>query len=97
MQIGGITFEWDPQKAQQNELKHRVRFVEAATVFADPLARYFEDREHSVSELRLLVFGHSAQGRLLVVSFTERRDRIRIISARRMDAGERQEYEETIQ
>ena len=74
-------FEWDATNARENLKKHGVAFEEALTVFADPLARIFDDPDHSENEQRELIVGHSAQQRLLVVSFTERQPRTRIISA----------------
>ena len=68
-------------------------FEEAATVFADPLAAIFDDEAHSVAEQREIIIGHSAETRLLLVSFTERAGAIRIISARRATKRERQDYE----
>ena len=56
-----LQFEWDPKKAKANEAKHRVSFEEAITVFADLLARIFEDPEHSESERREIIIGHSVQ------------------------------------
>ena len=52
------------------------------------------DPDHSVDEARYLIFGASKQGKHLVVSYTERRDRVRVISARQMTARERRAYEE---
>ena len=69
-------------------------FDEALTVFGDPLARIFDDPDHSESEQRELIIGHSAQQRLLVVSFTDRPPRTRIISAREATVHERRDYEE---
>src|SRR6266508_6392335 len=89
-------FEWDATKARENLTKHGVAFEEALTVFADPLARIFDDPDHSESERRELIVGHSAQQRLLVVSFTERRPRTRIISAREATSHERRDHEENI-
>jgi hypothetical protein len=90
-----IQFEWDPNKARDNIKKHGVSFDEAATVFADPLARIFDDDAHSFSELRELIIGHSINHRLLFVAFTERKgNRIRIITAREADRTERRRYEE---
>src|SRR5579859_5902587 len=80
--MAGPEFEWDGAKEQENVKKHRVGFAEALTVFADPLARIFNDPDHSQDERRELIIGHSAKQRLLVVSFTERQSRTRIISAR---------------
>ena len=87
-------FEWDRAKARENLKKHGVAFDEALTVFADPLARIFDDPDHSENEQRELIVGHSAQQRLLVVSFTDRQPRTRIISAREATVHERRDYEE---
>jgi uncharacterized DUF497 family protein len=89
-----VRFEWDPKKAAANLKKHGVTFQEAATVFGDPLAITFDDPDHSEDEERHLTFGLSLQGRLIVVSHTERRDRARIINARLMESEERVIYEE---
>ena len=86
-------FEWDEEKATWNLRKHGVAFEEALKVFADPLARIFDDPDHSESERRELIIGHAANERLLVVSFTERGSRTRLISARQATAQERQDYE----
>jgi uncharacterized DUF497 family protein len=88
-----IRFQWDPDKAARNVSKHDVPFVEAATVFHDPLASIFDDDEHSVEEYREIIIGHSKRDRLLVVAFTERDDVIRIISARKANQREREGYE----
>ena len=60
----------------------RVSFEEAATVFADPLARVFDDPDHSIDEPRFLLLGVSYARRELIVVHVERGDRLRIISAR---------------
>ena len=92
-----MVFEWDPRKARSNYRKHRVSFAEAASVFANPLARIFADEEHSAEESREIVIGHSAAQHLLLVSFTEAEtDRIRILSARRATRIEQHDYEEHI-
>jgi uncharacterized DUF497 family protein len=70
-------------------------FDEAATVFRDSLASIFEDPDHSVGERREILIGHSLPGRLLLVSFMDRGEVIRLISARETDARERRKYEET--
>src|SRR5262245_25717916 len=87
-------FEWDATKASENLKKHRVAFEEALTVFADPFARIFDDPDHSADEQRELIIGQSAERRLLIVSFTERVWRTRIISARRATARERRNHEQ---
>jgi len=89
-----MEFEWDDTKAETNLRKHGVSFAEAATVFADPLAAIFPDPDHSDDEVREILVSHSEQNRLLVVSFTERGDNIRIISARVANASERRKHEE---
>ena len=89
-----FAFEWDPAKAAANRRKHGVAFDEAATVFGDPLAVIFADEGHSTAERREIIIGHSDQGPVTLVSFTERGDRIRIISARRATNRERHDYEE---
>jgi len=87
-------FEWDAQKAAENLKNHWVAFDEALTVFADPLANIFDNPDHSGDERRELIIGHSAEQRLLVVSFTDRGRRTRIISARQATARERRDYEQ---
>ena len=89
-----MEFEWDPDKAASNLKKHQVSFSEAATVFKDVLSRTFADPDHSVEEDRYITIGTSERNRLLVVSHTDREDRIRIISARKAARNEREAYEE---
>ena len=90
-------FEWDDQKAASNYTKHGVSFDEACTVFDNPLAAIFDDAAHSDNEMREVIIGHSAQGRLLIVVFTERAEGgVRIISARQATKRERHDYEENI-
>lgn len=79
----GLVFEWDARKALANEQKHGVSFDEARTVFGDVHAITMDDVDHLNHEVRLLQLGTSRHGQLVVVVFTERNDRIRIISARR--------------
>jgi len=88
-----MDFEWDPEKATLNRRKHGVSFEEAVTVFYDPLSATFDDADHSIGEQRLITVGFSAQGRLLVVSHTERGEALRIISARRATVQERKKHE----
>jgi uncharacterized DUF497 family protein len=85
---------WDRRKAARNVSKHSVSFEEAATVFSNPLALIFDDEWHSESETREILIGHSADARLLVISFTTREESIRIISARPATAREQRDYEE---
>lgn len=91
-----LQFEWDARKAKANEAKHGVSFEEAITVFADPLARIFGDPEHSETERREIIIGHSDRRNLILVSFAEGEDRIRLISARKATRTERKDYEENV-
>ena len=91
-----LRFEWDRKKAEFNLDKHRVSFDEAVTVFADPLARIFDDEAHSETEPREIIVGHSVNQRILLVAFTERPDAVRIFSARRATRRERKDYESEI-
>jgi uncharacterized DUF497 family protein len=90
-----VEFEWDGAKAASNLGKHGISFEEALTAFDDPLAAIFDDEEHSDREPREIIVGHSDQGRLVVVMFTERSGRVRIISARPATRRERTDYEES--
>jgi len=89
-----MEFEWDPRKAEINLRKHGVSFTEAGTIFGDELAITVPDPDHSDNEDRYITIGWSDRRRLLIVSHTDRRDRIRIISARELTKAERKEYEE---
>lgn len=89
-------FEWDPKKADTNQTKHDVSFEEALTVFADPLARIFPDEDHSITESREIIIGHSDSNQLILVNFTGIDDRVRIFSARKATRRERKDYEENV-
>ena len=89
-----MDFEWDDNKAQINRKKHNVSFFEACEVFNDENSSCVPDPEHSYKEERYLLFGVSSKENYLVVSFTERVDTIRIISARQMTRQERKAYEQ---
>lgn len=89
-----MDFEWDEAKAESNERKHGVVFTEAMTVFADPLSVTGYDPRHADAEDRFLTMGTSADGRLLVVSHTDRGETIRILSAREATRRERKDYED---
>lgn len=89
-----MSWEWDDEKAAANLEKHGVSFEEAGTVFDDPLYVDFYDPDHSTEEHRYLIVGMSASGRLLIVSYTERPEAVRLISAREVTLAERKAYEE---
>lgn len=89
-----MQFKCDEKKAAANLANHGVSFDEAKTVFDDPLYVDFYDPDHSYDEHRYLIVGESRQGRLLIVSYTERGDAVRLISAREVTLAERKAYEE---
>ncbi len=90
----GMQLEWDPEKDQQNQVKHGVSFDEASTVFGDPFALTIDDPDHSVEENRFLTTRCSNRQRLIIVAHTDRDDRVRLINARDVNAAERHVYEE---
>jgi uncharacterized DUF497 family protein len=86
-----VEFEWDPDKAASIFRKHRVRFAEAASVFDDTeLLTMLDD---DPDEDRFVALGMGSMGRILVVIYTPRGERTRIISARRATLRERSQYE----
>lgn len=87
-----LTIEWDEEKARQNQLKHGITFEEAKTVFNDSFSLTISDPHHSETEERWVDIGLSKQGQLLVVCYTERGERIRIISSRKATKIEEQAY-----
>jgi len=91
-----IEFEWDEKKAQLNFEKHEVRFEESVTVFYDPLLATMPDPDHSEDEQRYITIGQSVKGRILIISYTERQNRTRIISCRKATSREKKTYEKGI-
>lgn len=90
-----MEFEWDPEKAIANAKKHGVDFAEAMTVFSDSFEVTIPDPDHSEGEQRFLSIGTSTARRLIVVAYTERAGRTRIINAREASSQERKHYEST--
>jgi uncharacterized DUF497 family protein len=87
-------FEWDLDKARENERKHGVTFEEAATVFADFDAVIDDDPEHATDEDRFIIIGISVRARMLLAIYTIRHgDVVRIISARPAIRREKKIYE----
>lgn len=81
------------EKSRAQSKKHAVDFIEASSVFYDPLSMTYPDPIHSIGEERYIIIGLSANNRLLTVSLLDREDRIRIISARVTTRNERKLYE----
>ena len=89
-----IAFDWDQWNVQKNELKHAVSSDEAESVFGDPNLRIYKDLKHSsLLEQRLIAYGRSFEDRVLMLGFTVRRQKIRIITARPASRKERDVYE----
>ena len=80
-------------QSREQQGKYGISFDEAQSVFFDPLATSFEDEVHPETERREIIVNHSRQSRLFVVCFTERRDGIRLVSARAAIRLERRDYE----
>jgi len=84
-------FEWDKSKAKKNQSKHGISFADTFSVFEDPNAVTLEDFRQD--EPRYVTVGMDAFGRILVVVYTWRDDKIRIISARKAVRSEVRQYE----
>jgi uncharacterized protein len=84
-------FEWDDDKAALNLARHSVSFDEARRAFSDPFGASREDRREDYGEQRFVLIG-MAGNRLLHVAYTDRGERIRIISARLPEPRERRRY-----
>ncbi|MBP3221949.1 MAG: BrnT family toxin [Neisseriaceae bacterium] len=86
-------FEWDDDKADANYRKHGVSFDEAATVFDDAFVITQLDNRKDYNEIRKYTIGTSSHGRILVVVWTPRRNRYRLISAYIPEPNQRKGYE----
>jgi uncharacterized protein len=88
------SFDWDQWNIQKNELKHGISSLEAETVFYDKSLVIFADIKHSrENEKRWIAYGKSGYHNILMIAFTIRSDKIRIISARKASNKERRIYE----
>ena len=90
-----MVVEWDPDKAVSNLRKHGIRFSDVETAFFDDHAVSIPD-SLSVGEDRFLLVGTDTLGRIVTISYTFRRDAVRVISARRATKRERKVYEKRI-
>ncbi|MHB8069098.1 MAG: BrnT family toxin [Desulfobaccales bacterium] len=86
-----LNFEWDSDKAVLNFRKHGVTFEQAAYAFRDPFGVEWTDERTAYDEDRIILLGMSG-GQILSVVYTERNERIRIISARRATKHEKDNY-----
>ena len=92
-----VKVEWDQNKDRANSRKHGVSFEEARSVFYDAEVLLIPDPDNSDDEDRFIILGLSSKLRELIVSFCERmknqnEENTRIISARKADKDEREEY-----
>ncbi|MBQ6927914.1 MAG: BrnT family toxin [Oscillospiraceae bacterium] len=87
-----MQFEWDEEKAALNLSKHGIDFRDAARVFYDINRIEWYDAAHSIDEDRYNTIGKVRN--VIFVVYTERRDRTRIISARKATPNERRMYED---
>jgi len=88
--INNIVFEWDDEKNRINKRKHNISFQTEEKVFADENRVEWLDQKHSDEEDRYITIGKVDE--ILFVIYTEREDRIRLISARRANKKERRMY-----
>jgi len=86
-----VQIEFDPAKARANLAKHKVSFAHAEQALRDPSAVTVEDPD-AQGERRFVPLGLGAPGRILVVVYTPRGDRVRLISARKASRGEAAQY-----
>jgi len=93
--VANLRFDWDARKSAANKRKHGVSFEEARTVFYDDRALLIEDPDKNDEEDRFVLLGISAALRMLVVChcYREKDSLIRIISARKANRKEREDYE----
>jgi hypothetical protein len=87
-------FEWDPEKAAENLRTHGIAFEDAIHIFDDRTIEIADTRE-DYGEDRIVAFG-VVQGIEVAVVYTERKDVIRLISARRATRNERKAYWQVI-
>ncbi|OHA23634.1 MAG: hypothetical protein A3G52_02695 [Candidatus Taylorbacteria bacterium RIFCSPLOWO2_12_FULL_43_20] len=88
-----VGFEWDAGNSGKNWKSHAVTDEECEEAFFDPDKKVAVDETHSQNERRYFLLGNTSQSRLLVIVFTIRHERIRVISARDINKKERKLYE----
>jgi len=91
-----VGFEWDKGNVDKSYQKHGITPNEAEEVFLDPEQLIFEDDKHSRKEKRFTIIGKIKESNILFLSFTIRKNRVRIISVRKANRKERRKYEQAI-
>lgn len=87
-----ISFDWDEANLKKSKRKHNVDSLESEQVFHNNPV-YFHDEKHSQKEERFAAYGITDQGRKLLIVFTIRNNKIRVISSRNQNKKERRVYE----
>ncbi len=87
-------FDWDEHNYYKNWLKHGVSPFESEEVFSNVPLLLDGDLKHSQVEVRHLAYGKTNKGRCLLISYTIRNNKVRVISARQMNKVERMHYEQ---
>lgn len=85
-------FEWDDRNFEKNWLKHKISMKEAEEVFFNIPLFILDDKGHSDKEARFLAFGNSDEKKLIIIAFTLRKRKLRVIMARSMSKKERSWY-----
>jgi uncharacterized DUF497 family protein len=88
-----IGFDWDKNNSFKNWIKHRVTTWECEEVFENSPLLLSPDYKHSQDEERLIAFGKTKANRRLLLCYTIRNNRVRVISARPMNKRESEYYE----
>lgn len=85
-----VIFDWDQWNVQKNESKHGVSRLEAESAFFDPHYRLFADKAHSTrDDPRYILYGRSLEAPVLMIGFTLRARKVRVITARPASRKER--------
>lgn len=88
-----LMFDWDKGNKEKNREKHGVDLKECEQAFFDSKIKFFEDSGHSIDENRFIAYAQTEKERKLMLVFTIRKQKIRIISARDQNKKERRVYE----
>lgn len=91
IQSQAVDYEWDERKAASNLRKHGVDFAEAVLALEDAQAITLPDLA-SANEERFVTVGCDPHGQVLVIAYTFREERMRVISARRAEPREQRQY-----
>ncbi len=90
-----IGFDWDKSNIDKNWIKHKIKAEECEQIFFNKQLIIHSDIKHSKREIRFYALGRTIENKLLFISFTVRKNKIRIISARKMNKKEKNIYEQS--